>query len=203
MRKLNQPIKVIDNIFEAPELWRHYGLKQEYTKDENSTWPGTRTTTLDQPDMSLFNSMASTLMKHMHDKKYFSFLKINFASVDSSYNIGWMHQDEPKYNVAGVIFLNKTAPVNTGLSFYTKVADNSQDYNSVFFKELQADLADRAAFVKFKEEQRSLFKLNMTVQNVFNRCVMFPPDQFHAADGYFGNTLDDSRLTLNFFGVAV
>jgi hypothetical protein len=52
MRTLKQPIKVIDNFFEAPELWRHYGLQQEFTKDENSTWPGTRTTTLDQLDMN-------------------------------------------------------------------------------------------------------------------------------------------------------
>lgn len=203
MRTLKQPIKVIDNFFEAPDLWQHYALKQEFTRDENSTWPGTRTTTLDQLDMELFNSVATTIINHMHDKKFFSLLKINFASVDGSYNIGWMHQDEPQYNVAGVIFLNKIAPATTGLSFYTKVADNNQDYNSLFFEELKADSADRLAFTKFKEEQRTLFKRNMTVENIFNRCVMFPPDQFHAADGYFGNTLDDSRLTINFFGIAV
>ena len=110
---------------------------------------------------------------------------------------------EALYLDAGVIFLNKIAPATTGLSFYTKVADNNQDYNSLFFEELKADSADRLAFTKFKEEQRTLFKRNMTVENIFNRCVMFPPDQFHAADGYFGNTLDDSRLTINFFGIAV
>jgi hypothetical protein len=203
MRTLKQPIKVIDNFFEAPELWRHYGLKQSYSTDNSATWPGVRSTTLDQLDMELFNSVASTIMKHMHDKQYFSLLKINFALVDGSYNIGWMHQDEPKYNVAGVIFLNKLAPVKTGLSFYTRIANNNQDYNGMFFKELKADLIDRDPFVKFKEEQRTQFKLNMTVENVFNRCVMFPPDQFHAADGYFGTSFDDSRLTINFFGVAV
>ena len=203
MRTLHQPIKVVDDFFEAPDLWRHYALRQEYSKDESATWPGLRTTTLDQLDMELFNSVARTIIKHMHDKTYFSFLKVNFASVDASYNIGWMHQDEPKYNVAGVIFLNKHAPVTTGLSFYNKIADNHQNYNELFFKELTADTIDREPFIKFKQEQRSLFKLNMTVENVFNRCVMFPPDQFHAADGYFGTTLDDARLTLNFFGVAV
>ncbi|CAB4125861.1 hypothetical protein UFOVP181_377 [uncultured Caudovirales phage] len=203
MRTLKQPIKVIDNFFETAEVWRHYALKQDFARDENSTWPGTRTATLDQLNIELFNSLATSIINHMHDKKYFSLLKINFALVDTSYNIGWMHQDEPQYNVAGVIFLNKNAPANTGLSFYHKIADNNQDYNSIFFEELKADLEDRKAYVKFKEEQRTLFKRNMTVENVFNRCVMFPPDQFHAADGYFGNTIDDSRLTINFFGIAV
>lgn len=203
MKTLKQPIKVIDNIFEAPDVWRHYALKQQFSRDEKSTWPGLRTPTLDVLSMGLFNSLATTLINHMHGKKYFSLLKVNFALVDGSYNIGWMHQDEPQYNVAGIIFLNKNAPSNSGLSFYNQVTTNNQDYNSIFFEELNAPPVERSSFIKFKEEQRTLFKRTMTVENVFGRCVMFPPDQFHAVDGYFGDTKEDSRLTINFFGIAV
>jgi hypothetical protein len=142
------------------------------------------------------------MIKHIHGKTFFSLLKVNFALVDESYSIGWMHQDEPQYNVAGVVFLNKTPAADSGLSFYTKISDNTTDYNSIFFEELNAAPENRN-FDKFKEEQRSLFKKNMTVENIFNRCVLFPPGQFHAANRYFGTTKDDSRLSITFFGIAV
>jgi hypothetical protein len=203
MKILKQPIKVIDNFFEAPDVWRHYALKQEFTKDSTSTWPGTRTASLDVLSMPLFNAFASNLIKHIHDRTFFSLLKVNFALVDETYNIGWMHQDEPTYNVAGVVFLNKIVPPNSGLSIYTKIANSSIDFNSIFFEELAADPSTRAQFIKFKLEQRSYFKCNTTVNNFFNRCVLFSPDNFHAADGYFGSTKEDSRLAITFFGVAV
>jgi len=201
MRILKQPIKVIDNFFEAPDVWRHYALKQDFSSDANSTWPGVRTSTLDVLSATVFNSFASSIMKHLHGKQFFSLLKVNFALVDASYGIGWMHQDEPNYNVAGVVFLNKDAPSNSGISFYTKVTDSNTNFNSFFFEELKTKPESRN-FKKFKEEQRSLFKRNMTVENVFNRCVLFPPDNFHAVDGYFGTSKEDSRLTITFFGVA-
>lgn len=177
MRKIKQPIKVIDNFFEAPSLWRHYALKQEYN-NENADWPGVRSRTLNELNLKLFNSFASKIITHTHNSRYFSFLKINFVSVDSSYSFGKVHQDDPQYNISGIIFLNKEPLPKSGISFFHKTAE------------------------PYKEE-RDLFKKNMTVENVFNRCVMFSPDKWHAADSYFGNTLEDSRLTINFFGIAV
>ncbi len=202
MRTLKQPIKVIDNFFESPDLWRFYALKQAYTRDDQSTWPGLRTAPLNEISMPLFGSLASNLIKHIHGKTFFSHLKVNFASVDGSYNLGWLHQDEPHYNVAGIVYLNKDAPPDTGTSFYNRIAEQDNDYNKLFFDELAADPADREKFIPLKHEQRKIFKKNMTVENVFNRCIMFPPDHWHGADNYFGSTLDDSRLTITFFGIA-
>lgn len=202
MKILPQPIKVIDDFFEAPLLWNHFAIKQEYSRDENSTWPGTRTAPLNELNMSLFNSAASKIIRHIHDRSFFSFLKINFALTDGSYNKGWLHQDEPMYNVAGVIFLNPVAPVGSGLGFYNQIKETDFNYNQYFFEELKADPSKRIDFIKYKDEQRSLFKRNMYVENVFNRCVMFPPHMWHAAEGYFGTNNNDSRLTLTFFGVA-
>jgi hypothetical protein len=203
MRILPQPIKVVDNFFEAPDLWRHYALKQSFSKDEKSTWPGVRTTTLDQLNLDLFNKFASLLITHVHDKNSFSLLKINFASVDGSYNLGWLHQDEPHFNIAGVIFLDKLASPNTGISFYEKISNTDINFNDAFFEELKTDPAERNKFISSKTEQREYFKKTMTVENNFNRCVMFAPNVWHAADGYFGDTLENSRLTITFFGISV
>ncbi len=202
MRIQPQPIKVIDDFFESPELWRSYALSQTYTRDEKSTWPGIRSNVLNELNMSLFGSLASNLIKHIHDKTKFLHLKVNFALVDGSYNMGWLHQDEPHYNVAGIVYLNKDAPPDTGTSFYNRIAEQDNDYNKLFFDELAADPADREKFIPLKHEQRKIFKKNMTVENVFNRCIMFPPSMWHGADNYFGTTNEDSRLTIVFFGIA-
>lgn len=203
MRTLPQPIKVVDDFFELPELWRYYALKQDFTRDETSTWPGLRTNSLDNLNLSLFHTLAGKIIPHIHGKDKFVHLKVNFAITDGSYNLGWLHQDEPQYNVAGLIYLTPDAPMGTGTSFYNKVANTDQNFNSVFFDELQSQPEDRIAFEKYKLDQRSLFIKNMTVENVFNRCVLFSPDVWHGADRYFGSTKEDSRLTLTFFGLAV
>lgn len=203
MKTLPQPIKVIDDFFEIPDLWRQYALKQEFTRDEMSPWPGLRSQSIDSLNMQLFHSVARKLIKHIHGKNEFIHLKMNFAIADSSYNLGWMHQDDVNYNVAGLIYLNTVAPVGTGTSFYNKVVETDRDFNEMFFKELSSDPSERHAFEKYKLEQRTFFKKTMTVENVSNRCVLFSPNVWHSADRYFGTTNDDSRLTLTFFGTAV
>lgn len=203
MRKLKQPIKIIDNFFEAPELWRLFALKQDYLRDDTSTWPGVRSASLNELDIELFNSLAAKLMLHIHDKNNFLHLKVNFASVDGSFGSGWLHQDEPQYNVAGVIYLNPTPPDETGTCFYNKIATSDTNFNQLFFDELSANLEDRSTFEQFKMDQRKLFAKTVTVENIFNRCLMFSPDQWHAVDKFFGSNLDDSRLTINFFGYAI
>lgn len=201
-RKL--PIKVIDDFFEIPGLWRYYALKQEFTQDpQYTTWPGSRTKTLDQIDLKLFHSFASKLIKHIPGTTHFASLQVNFASVDSTYGQGWIHTDEPKWNVAGLIYLDPKPAPKSGTLFYDKIGDSDTNFNEAFFNELGADPKDRKKFNKVKEEQRKLFRKTMTVGNVYNRCIIFSPDVWHSADTYFGDTLDNSRLTLTFFGYAV
>lgn len=202
MRTLKQPIKVIDNFFEAPMLWREFALKQDYFKDQYFSWPGIRSKPLNEINFDLFQTFASALMNHMHDKQGFAHLKVNFALVDGSYNLGWLHLDEPHYNVAGVIYLNKEAKIGTGTSFYNRVLDSGESFSNYFFEELNSN-EDKTKFISIKERQRSSFKRTMTVENVFNRCVMFPPEVWHGVDSYFGSTKEDSRLTITFFGRAV
>jgi len=120
IRTVRQPFKIVDDFFECPDLWRYHALKQEYTTDEQATWPGVRSTVLDQINETLFHSLASKIIVHCPGKRYFHYLKINYALVDESYNLGWCHVDEPKYNVAGVIFLNPDPPKNSGTIFYKK-----------------------------------------------------------------------------------
>lgn len=202
MKILQQPIKVIDDFFEAPLLWRHFALNQAYAKDPNLSWPGVRTAALNELNMNLFNSVAEKLIKHIHDRTYFKFLKVNFASVDGSYTKGWLHRDEPMYNVGGVIFLNPEPPKGSGLGFYTPTQDIDFKFGEYFAKDLTGTPEERLELVKYKDEQRAMYKRNMYVENAFNRCVMFPPYMWHTAEQYFGDDLETSRLAITFFGIA-
>jgi hypothetical protein len=197
---ISQPIKVIDNFFESGDLWRHYALKQEYNIDEYKTWPGTRTKPINELNENLFHSLATKLINHIHAKQNFLHLKTNFALVNNTYGKGWIHQDEPNYNVAGVIFLNPHPPKDSGISFFTKINDDDQNYAKLSFEENTTQ--DLKKYLKFKEQQRELFKKNMYIENVYNRCVMFAPYQWHSAENYFGDTIETSRLTITFFGTA-
>lgn len=202
-KKPIMPTKVIDDFFEIPSVWRHFALQQTYSADPAyATWAGVRTAPLDELDTKLFHSFASKLIVHLAGFSYFKSLKVNFASVDGSFGQGWVHDDEPIWNVAGIIYLNPEPPPNSGTLFFTKIQDSDQQFNNIFFEELKAAPDDRKAYQKYKDEQRALYRKNMTVGNVYNRCLLFNPALWHSADNYFGDTLENSRLTITFFGLA-
>ena len=47
-KEVIQPIKIVDDFFEAPTIVRHNALKQEFIKQDNEIFPGLRTKTIDQ-----------------------------------------------------------------------------------------------------------------------------------------------------------
>lgn len=172
MKRTNtQPLKIVDDFLEAPFIWREFALKQTFTKDE-SGHPGVKSPTLDDLNIEIFHSFASKLIAHVSGKYGFDRLKVNFASSTNSDNSKEIipHQDEPFYNIAGVVYLNEHAPSNSGTSFYQRTPEG---------------------FVK-----------NITVENKFNRLVIFHPSVWHAPDTHFGNNLETSRLTITLFGIA-
>ncbi len=194
------PIKVIDTFLESPELWREFALRQEFTRDNESPWPGLRTKLLTEINTDLFSSFASKLIKHCHGGGGFTNLEVSFALVDETYKTGWLHQDEPHYNIAGIIFLNPYPEKSSGTSFYHMVKPAQESFTHLLQEEFATPVNERRDYTEDKQRQRSYFKKNMSVENEFNRCVMFHPNEWHAADGFFGSTLHDSRLTINFFG---
>lgn len=194
-RTVPQPIKIIDNFLEAPELWRHYGLKHVEL--------GCESPSLDYLNLSLFHSIASALMMHIYDKKTFAQLKLNFVLGDASFNKGWVQQVDPHWNIAGTIFLNPNPPRESGLLIHSKTGSTDQNYAQMILDEESADPEARIGFEKFKIEQRMLYKQTMTIENVFNRCVIMPANEWYNVTNYFGDTKDTARLTLNFYGVAV
>lgn len=115
-----QQLKIVDNFLESPGLWKEYALKQEYFTDA-SGYPGKKTKALDEIHAGLFHSLAAKIIGHVNGKQGFSRLKIQFAYTSSTNFTSNIHQDEPFYNVAGIIYLNENAPNNTGTKFYNLI----------------------------------------------------------------------------------
>lgn len=118
IKQPKQQLKIIDNFLESPGLWKEYALKQEYFKDE-SGYPGKKTKPLDEINANLFHSIARKIIIHANGRQGFQRLKLQFACTtteDIFQNV--IHQDEPFYNVAGIIYLNENAPKDTGTKFF-------------------------------------------------------------------------------------
>lgn len=170
---IDQPIKIVDNFFEIPSLWRNYGLKQKFTKDE-SGYPGYKSPPLNEIDSDLFHHLASKIIIHATNKNYFQLLKIQFAYslLENTQEIIGPHVDERFYNIAGLIYLQHDAPLNVGTIF-------------------------------FRKNEKSEVIPTVEVENIYNRMIIFDPNVFHMPAGVFGNTLENSRLTITFFGTAI
>jgi hypothetical protein len=169
--KIKQHFKIVDNFLELPGMWRIFALQQEYLKDY-SEYPGKKTKTLDELNAGMFHSLAEKIVLHVNGKNNFQRLKIQFAYTNVNEFSNVSHQDQPFYNVAGVIYLNENPPANTGTVFFNNA--------------VSGELVE-----------------TITVENAYNRMIIFDPSQWHAMVGAFGDDLESSRLTITFFGTAI
>jgi transposase-like protein len=61
------------------------------------------------------------------------------------------------------------------------------------------DARFRAGEIQMSTEYHHLFDEVVRVNNVYNTIVIYEGRHFHAANQFFGKTLEDSRLTQVFF----
>lgn len=107
------------------------------------------------------------------------------------------HIDQQMF--AGIIFLTPDAPLNSGTSTFksnktgflkfTKEQIGSAEYISTF--------TDSTGNLNFYD--RSNLELVDKVGNLYNRLVLFESRSIHAADSYFGDSINNGRLFHIFF----
>jgi hypothetical protein len=198
------PTIVIDNFYEEPDLWREYALSQEFYKGDRGSWPGLRTKLLHELDDNIFRVTLRKLLMVMAQYGYSEFLELQtaFQMIDGTYGRGWVHDDDPKLNIAGVIYLNKEAPLDAGTTIYKDQNDfNGDKYTEMFMDDvLLASPEERSKYEKYREEQVAHFEKTVTVESVYNRLILFDTRNWHSAEKFFGNSVESSRLTQVVFG---
>jgi hypothetical protein len=197
------PTIIIDNFYDDPDLWREYALEQEFFKGNRGSWPGVRTKLLHEMNEELFDIVCKKIMFVLrpYGFKEFDELQTAFQMIDESYGRGWVHDDDPKLHVAGVVYLNKDAPEGCGTTIYKDAPDfNGEEYTKMFMKDvLDSTPEERKQIAKYREDQLTNFTPEIKVESVYNRFVLFDSRCWHSADNFFGTTKEESRLNQVFF----
>ena len=130
---------------------------------------------------------------------------IGFQWTPSEWGKGWVHTDEGNY-LAGVVYLVPEPPANSGTLIYedpNNVGNLDQSVKNAAYKGRQENsnskLHTLEDFKKARENNNNKYKKSITIENVYNRAVIYPANYFHAENNFFGKDIEDSRLVLVFF----
>ena len=198
------PVTIIENFYENPEAIRKFALAQEYTfchdrLNMEYVYPGSRTKDLFDLDSKLHEKICKKLVSVYHNAEYDLMrwaISTSFQSVSAEYGQGVIHTDHNTV-FAAVLYLTPDAPLNGGTSLFKK--------NKTFDeKKYQQALDDNDARFKAGEiamdtSYHSMFDEIVRVNNVYNTLIIYEGRHFHAANHFFGKTLNDSRLAQVFF----
>lgn len=207
--KLDKDYFVVDNVLDNIEEVRERCLKRgDWTQGypyRNETWPG----------MRCQNGLTGDEIKIVEDvvkKKTGSrelwqanvpgegALSHNFVQLVGASESGPRpHTDSKKLcRYAAVLYLTPDAPADAGTSFYRiRYPDGSLGGNCCpppYFN-LRDALGLRALPIEAWQQE-------MSVDNVFNRLLLYRGDLVHSASKYFGSSMQEKRMTIVFFWMA-
>lgn len=89
---------------------------------------------------------------------------------------------------AGILYLDKNAPINSGTKTYINIEDGAIDRFS----------ATKTTY-RHGHLDPSLFKEVDSIGNIFNRLVLMDGALIHSAGQYYGSSLENGRLVQLFF----
>lgn len=194
------PITVVDDFFPEPELWRFFGLQQDFSPAEYETYPGIRSKPLNEINEDLFNNFALRLLEQMPKGTMgFHNLRASFHLTDETFVKGWIHDDDPQLTVSGLVYLSPNPPSKTGTVFFedTPGFDPGLEFTEIIEKDtLEFTAEQRSEIGNYREKHRQCYEEIAYIENVFNRCIMFDPRLWHCPDNFFGKTKEEARLTL-------
>mgnify|MGYP000483515203 FL=1 len=188
MTDLFEPI-IVDNFFSEPDRVREYALRavNYYPSTVHMTggkWPGRRSYFLPWINNSLFNDCVNRLYDVLSlpaDASVFFDITLNYCVATDPKGV--VHKDfawsQPDH--VGVVYLTP------------EPADNS---GSILYQPTEA-LLEMPRGPAYHDPAN--FDIKVQIENRYNRMVMYDPREFHNADTYFGDTLDNARLFIVFF----
>ena len=204
------PITVVDNFLAEPIKFANYVKTFEFTPNEKGNYPGERTDTLDIVDHGLFRDVATKTLGlffeqppqawgvDMRIQRIMPFVQKKEDQF-SYKNQGWIHIDSP-HPLVGILYLDENPLPSTGTSFFKQkhgfchVTNESVTAKETYYlgKEIsEEDHLDGFNLINGQYEE------TMSVENVFNRLVLFSGNQLHGAKTFgYGNK---PRHILNMF----
>jgi hypothetical protein len=200
MKTLHFPITVVDDFFEYPDAVREFALQQEYLPDPENKWPGKRSKPLHQIEFILFNSVINKFLSLFYNLDKTNILwnaNAHFQKVNSKYQEGWIHTDN---NICtGIIYLSKSKN-KCGTTIYKPIDPVSASIKNIDKKIESFSNTDLLEENKnYLLDNNKQFRPTVTIQEEYNRLVLFDGHLLHSANEFYGDEDDSARLTLVFF----
>jgi hypothetical protein len=198
------PVTIIENFYENPDAIRKFALTQEYTFCHNRlnleyVYPGCRTKDLFDLDSALHEKICKKLVSVFHNSEHDTMrwaVSTSFQSVSAEYGQGVIHTDHNTI-FAAVLYLTPDAPLDSGTSLFkpNKSFDDEKYQRALN----DNDTRFRAGEIIMDTSYHSMFDEIVRVNNVYNTLILYEGRHYHAANQFFGKTMNDSRLAQVFF----
>ena len=198
------PVTIIENFYENPSFIRDFALSQKYhnchdNADLKYVFPGTRTNDIFDLDKVLHEKICKKLVSIFHNSEYDLMrwaISTSFQSVTKEYHEGIIHTDHNTI-FAAVLFLSPDAPLNSGTSLFKP----NKSFDEAKYKQALADNDSRfrAGEIVMDTSYHSMFDEVVRVNNQYNTLILYEGQHHHAANQFFGDTLENSRLSQVFF----
>lgn len=191
---------LVDGFFDDPVKVREFAMAQDFSVDQFN-FPGKRTKLLEEINPELYQVFKKKILNLIGASNKQCRLYAAFQYTPAQYERGWVHLDA-EVDVAGVVYLSPDAPVNAGTSIYRLVDDyepakeNWVARDSFYDNNLSIPLEE---YQSLRDTHNAKYEKTLAIGNVFNRLAMYSGKQYHKEDSFFGDTKEDSRLTLVFF----
>jgi uncharacterized protein DUF6445 len=183
-------ILVVDDFYSNPDAVRQFALDQKYEPD-NRYFRGSRTESkyLFPFLKERFEKMLGAKITHWLDHKYNGVFQFCPAGTEVVF-----HSDHQTF--AAVVYLTPDAPLATGTSFYrskeTKLRKPPTQADAWATGTTVVELEEKTYKDKLTNPEH--WELVDQIANVYNRLVIWDSKMIHAASGYFGTDIRDSRL---------
>jgi hypothetical protein len=197
MRSLFFPTIIVDGFFQEPDQVRELALSLTFHKDTENKWPGQRTTLLHEVAPVLFNLTMRKITGLISDTttNYNYTSQMMFQTVDKSYERGWVHNDGDISLLTAIVYLTPGITSGSGTSLYVK--NNTVQYNDLTFnKEKEESFFTQQSNTNFRDKHNSQYTEVVNIKGLYNRLFLFESANYHAAQEFFGDSQDQSRLTL-------
>jgi len=204
MKTTHFPVTVVDDFFDYPDQVRDFALRQTYSRSEDNRWPGKRSEELSVLNPILFNFTLSKIMSLFYNLQKTKIGWVSnacFQMVDGKYDDGaeksWVHCDDNM--VTAIIYLSKSNN-KSGTTIYRPIDPLTASLCNLEHKEKSFENPDFVPAVKdFKLENNKQFRPTVTVEEEYNRLILFDGHLYHSANNFYGSKDEDTRLTLIFF----
>ncbi|MGF9978894.1 DUF6445 family protein [Viridibacillus arvi] len=201
INRVSSDIFVIDNFYDSPYSMRDIALTCEYLEFKNSNIPGFESV------YSFYNEIYASKFSEIIEKEiYYTPSKLTYGkfrySLSSSLSNSSMHIDKADWSC--VVYLSLDEDVRGGLGIYAhietglkQVPQNKEDLDKLGFNSL-SELDKQIVYPSTNDFTK--WNLLNFIPIKFNRAVIFKGSKyFHAVTEKFGNSIENSRLTHNFF----